>query len=194
MMCVTSVDPYWLGEWLPYAWSWFSGPPRGIRLLSDADNPAELGGVFFSIRERNFDALARAKANREFGKRTELEAEMARQRDQWVSSVLSVFLLSFVPVLFPPSSSNIPNYPSIFNETRRGHPLTSGSSGTKRKRSLKRLWRAHHGLEVSVRLRDRGLHRVVLGLALGRGRLLRHGEGVGGYSCFARVVLESWVL
>jgi pre-mRNA-splicing factor ATP-dependent RNA helicase DHX38/PRP16 len=55
MMCVTSVDPYWL---------------------------AELGSVFFSIRERNFDALARAKANRDFSKRTELEAEMARQREQ----------------------------------------------------------------------------------------------------------------
>ncbi|KAI9639032.1 putative RNA helicase [Dioszegia hungarica] len=54
MMCVTSVDPYWL---------------------------AELGGVFFSIREKNFDALARAKANRDFSKRTELEAEMARQRE-----------------------------------------------------------------------------------------------------------------
>jgi pre-mRNA-splicing factor ATP-dependent RNA helicase DHX38/PRP16 len=47
-----------------------------------ADIAAELGGVFFSIRERNFDALARAKANREFGKRTELEAEMARQREE----------------------------------------------------------------------------------------------------------------
>lgn len=57
MMCVTSVDPYWL---------------------------AELGSVFFSIRERNFDALARAKANREFSKRTELEAEMARQREEYV--------------------------------------------------------------------------------------------------------------
>ncbi|ORX37812.1 P-loop containing nucleoside triphosphate hydrolase protein [Kockovaella imperatae] len=55
MMCVTSVDPYWL---------------------------AELGGVFFSIRERNFDALARAKANRDFSKRTELEADMAKQREE----------------------------------------------------------------------------------------------------------------
>ncbi|WVQ96080.1 hypothetical protein IAU59_003181 [Kwoniella sp. CBS 9459] len=54
MMCVTSVDPYWL---------------------------AELGSVFFSIREKNFDALARARANRDFSKRTELEAEMARQRE-----------------------------------------------------------------------------------------------------------------
>lgn len=62
MMCVTSVDPYWL---------------------------AELGGVFFSIREKNFDALARAKANRDFSKRTELEAEMARQRDEYVPSCVT---------------------------------------------------------------------------------------------------------
>ncbi|WVR08169.1 hypothetical protein IAU60_005215 [Kwoniella sp. DSM 27419] len=55
MMCVTSVDPYWL---------------------------AELGSVFFSIREKNFDALARARANRDFSKKTELEAEMARQREE----------------------------------------------------------------------------------------------------------------
>lgn len=47
-----------------------------------ANNLAELGGVFFSIREKNFDALARAKANRDFSKRTELEAEMARQREE----------------------------------------------------------------------------------------------------------------
>ncbi|KAK4688722.1 pre-mRNA-splicing factor ATP-dependent RNA helicase DHX38/PRP16, partial [Tremellales sp. Uapishka_1] len=55
MMCVTSVDPYWL---------------------------AELGGVFFSIREKNFDGLARARANRDFSKKTELETEMARQREE----------------------------------------------------------------------------------------------------------------
>jgi pre-mRNA-splicing factor ATP-dependent RNA helicase DHX38/PRP16 len=55
MMCVTSVDPYWL---------------------------AELGGVFFSIRERNFDGLARARAQKEFSRKTEMEAEMARQRDE----------------------------------------------------------------------------------------------------------------
>ena len=47
-----------------------------------ADKTAELGSVYFSIRERNFDALARAKANRDFSKRTELEAEMARQREE----------------------------------------------------------------------------------------------------------------
>jgi pre-mRNA-splicing factor ATP-dependent RNA helicase DHX38/PRP16 len=53
-------------------------------MRSIADNQAELGSVYFSIRERNFDALARAKANRDFSKRTELEAEMARNREQYV--------------------------------------------------------------------------------------------------------------
>lgn len=55
MMCVTSVDPYWL---------------------------ADLGGVFFSIRERNFDGMQRARAHRDFSKKTEMEAEMARQREE----------------------------------------------------------------------------------------------------------------
>ena len=52
--------------------------------LRSADDVAELGGVFFSIKEKNFDALARARANRDFSKRAELETEMARQRDEWV--------------------------------------------------------------------------------------------------------------
>jgi pre-mRNA-splicing factor ATP-dependent RNA helicase DHX38/PRP16 len=55
MMCVTSVDPYWL---------------------------AELGGVFFSIREKNFDGQAKARASRDFSKKAELETQMAIERDQ----------------------------------------------------------------------------------------------------------------
>ena len=71
MMCVTSVDPYWLGE------------SRGewMVISSSYVDAAELGGVFFSIREKNFDALARARANRDFSKKTELESEMAKQRE-----------------------------------------------------------------------------------------------------------------
>jgi pre-mRNA-splicing factor ATP-dependent RNA helicase DHX38/PRP16 len=38
--------------------------------------------VFFSIREKNFDALARARVNRDFSKQTELQTEMARQREE----------------------------------------------------------------------------------------------------------------
>lgn len=54
-MCVTACDPYWL---------------------------AELGSVFFSIRERNVDGLAHARATREFSKKAEIEQEMANQREQ----------------------------------------------------------------------------------------------------------------
>ncbi|KAI0297488.1 P-loop containing nucleoside triphosphate hydrolase protein [Multifurca ochricompacta] len=56
MTQVTSVDPYWL---------------------------AELGSVFYSVREKNFDDRgARRQADREFSKRAELETEMAKQREE----------------------------------------------------------------------------------------------------------------
>ncbi|KAH9982037.1 P-loop containing nucleoside triphosphate hydrolase protein [Lactifluus volemus] len=55
MTQVTSVDPYWL---------------------------AELGSVFYSVREKNFDDRGvRRQADREFSKRAELETEMAKQRE-----------------------------------------------------------------------------------------------------------------
>lgn len=54
-MCVTSVDPYWL---------------------------ADLGSVFFSIRERNFDGLQRARASRDFNKQVEMQEQMAREREE----------------------------------------------------------------------------------------------------------------
>ncbi|KAG8768899.1 DEAH-box RNA helicase prp16, partial [Ceratobasidium sp. 428] len=56
MTQVTAIDPYWL---------------------------AELGSVFYSVKEKNFDERgARRKADREFSRRAELETEMARQRDE----------------------------------------------------------------------------------------------------------------
>ncbi|PIL29929.1 hypothetical protein GSI_07840 [Ganoderma sinense ZZ0214-1] len=56
MTQVTAVDAYWL---------------------------AELGSVFYSVKEKNFDERGnRRKADREFSKRAELEAEMARQREE----------------------------------------------------------------------------------------------------------------
>jgi len=57
MTHVTAIDAYWL---------------------------AELGSVFYSVKEKNFDDQrgARRKADREFSKRAELEMEMARQRDK----------------------------------------------------------------------------------------------------------------
>ncbi|KAG8888201.1 DEAH-box RNA helicase prp16 [Tulasnella sp. 332] len=59
MTHVTAIDAYWL---------------------------AELGGVFYSVKEKNFDDQrgARRKADREFSKRAELETEMARQREEEV--------------------------------------------------------------------------------------------------------------
>ncbi|KAF8320622.1 pre-mRNA splicing factor [Cantharellus anzutake] len=55
MTQVTAVDAYWL---------------------------AELGSVFYSVKEKNFDGRARRNKDREFSKKAELEMEMARQRDE----------------------------------------------------------------------------------------------------------------
>jgi hypothetical protein len=50
--------------------------------IADA-SVAELGSVFYSVREKNFDDRgARRQADREFSKRAELETEMAKQREQ----------------------------------------------------------------------------------------------------------------
>ena len=46
---------------------------------------AELGSVFYSVREKNFDERgSRRQADREFSKRAELETEMAKQREEYV--------------------------------------------------------------------------------------------------------------
>ncbi|OCH94206.1 P-loop containing nucleoside triphosphate hydrolase protein [Obba rivulosa] len=56
MTQVTAVDPYWL---------------------------AELGSVFYSVKEKNFDERGnRRQADREFSKKAELETEMAKQREE----------------------------------------------------------------------------------------------------------------
>ncbi|KAI0089748.1 P-loop containing nucleoside triphosphate hydrolase protein [Irpex rosettiformis] len=56
MTQVTAVDAYWL---------------------------AELGSVFYSVKEKNFDERGnRRTADKEFSKRAELETEMARQREE----------------------------------------------------------------------------------------------------------------
>jgi hypothetical protein len=64
MMCVTSVTPEWL---------------------------AQLGGVFYSIRERNLDGLAQARATRDFSRKAEIEQGIADQRAQWVLSIIIPF-------------------------------------------------------------------------------------------------------
>jgi pre-mRNA-splicing factor ATP-dependent RNA helicase DHX38/PRP16 len=46
---------------------------------------AELGSVFFSVREKNFDERGnRRKTDREFSRKAELETEMARNREECV--------------------------------------------------------------------------------------------------------------
>ncbi|KAF8624805.1 hypothetical protein AX15_005694 [Amanita polypyramis BW_CC] len=56
MTQVTAIDPYWL---------------------------AELGSVFYSVKEKNFDDRGnRRQIDREFSKRAELETEIARQREE----------------------------------------------------------------------------------------------------------------
>ncbi|KAF8640918.1 hypothetical protein AX17_000566 [Amanita inopinata Kibby_2008] len=56
MTQVTAIDPYWL---------------------------AELGSVFYSVKEKNFDDRGnRRQMDREFSKRAELETEIARQREE----------------------------------------------------------------------------------------------------------------
>jgi hypothetical protein len=75
MTQVTSVDPYWLG--MAFVFSLQS-------VMVDVIT-AELGSVFYSVREKNFDARgARRQADREFSKRAELETEMAKQREAYV--------------------------------------------------------------------------------------------------------------
>jgi pre-mRNA-splicing factor ATP-dependent RNA helicase DHX38/PRP16 len=55
MSCVTSVDPYWL---------------------------AELGGVFYSIKEKGYSARDRQITETEFNRRVEIEAKMAEDRER----------------------------------------------------------------------------------------------------------------
>jgi pre-mRNA-splicing factor ATP-dependent RNA helicase DHX38/PRP16 len=44
---------------------------------------AELGSVFYSVREKNFDGSGtRRQSDREFSKRAQLETEMAKQREE----------------------------------------------------------------------------------------------------------------
>lgn len=73
MTQVTAVDAYWLGKFCQYG----MGRPMLKGFL------AELGSVFYSVKERNFDDRGnRRKADKEFSKKAELEMEMERQREE----------------------------------------------------------------------------------------------------------------
>jgi len=46
---------------------------------------AELGSVFYSVKEKSFDDRGkRRQADREFSRKAELETEMAQQREEYV--------------------------------------------------------------------------------------------------------------
>jgi pre-mRNA-splicing factor ATP-dependent RNA helicase DHX38/PRP16 len=58
---------------------------------------AELGSVFYSVKEKNFDDRGlRRQADKEFSKRAELETEIAKQREAYVPPV-SPFSFAKVP-------------------------------------------------------------------------------------------------
>lgn len=87
MMCVTSVDPYWLGTSLsPLLTADGREATRSLNSLSCLPTPgtAELGSVFFSVREKNFDGRERSAVAKEFSKKAELEMEMAKNRETCV--------------------------------------------------------------------------------------------------------------
>ncbi|KAF7340214.1 Pre-mRNA-splicing factor ATP-dependent RNA helicase PRP16 [Mycena venus] len=66
MTQVTSIDAYWL---------------------------AELGSVFYSVKEKNFDERGnRRQADREFSRKAELETEIARQREETARQVAEAAL------------------------------------------------------------------------------------------------------
>lgn len=55
-------------------------------------NLAELGSVFYSVKEKTFDERGnRRQADREFSKRAELETEIARQRAEYVPQLVPFF-------------------------------------------------------------------------------------------------------
>ncbi|KAJ7287790.1 pre-mRNA splicing factor [Mycena rebaudengoi] len=68
MTQVTSIDAYWL---------------------------AELGSVFYSVKEKNFDERGnRRQADREFSRKAELETEIARQREETAKQVAEAALVA----------------------------------------------------------------------------------------------------
>ena len=52
---------------------------------------AQLGSVFYSVKEKNFDERGnRRQADKEFSRKAEIETEMARQREEYVDYFLFV--------------------------------------------------------------------------------------------------------
>jgi hypothetical protein len=70
----------WLAPSYP---SWLSSVTSQTQLTIVLSS-AELGSVFFSVREKNFDGRERSAVAKEFSKKAELEMEMAKNRETCV--------------------------------------------------------------------------------------------------------------
>lgn len=143
MTQVTAIDPYWLGTLIN---------PRGRILLTAYT--AELGSVFYSVKEKNFDEKGnRRQADREFSKKAEIETEMARQRQECVS-------FSFIPWL---SMSMLWSaMANVFCSDCAGQPKRRSKNGWRRLRLAEAKRRsscpAPHDTQALGRVR--GLHRL----------------------------------
>ncbi|KAH7108277.1 P-loop containing nucleoside triphosphate hydrolase protein, partial [Auriculariales sp. MPI-PUGE-AT-0066] len=93
MTTVTAIDPYWL---------------------------AELGSVFYSVKEKSFDDAggSRRRAAKEFSKKAEIEMEMARQRDEATKKAADNVEASVRSTAS--SKIIIPGTPRNFGRTPRG--------------------------------------------------------------------------
>lgn len=76
MTQVTAIDPYWLGEW--------SKLRSVVLIFLTPLLIAELGGVFYSVKEKTFEdsRSTRRRTDREFSQKAQLEMEMAKQREE----------------------------------------------------------------------------------------------------------------
>lgn len=43
--------------------------------------------MFYSVKEKNFDGRGDQQMSRELNKQKDIEVEMARQREEWVSNI-----------------------------------------------------------------------------------------------------------
>jgi pre-mRNA-splicing factor ATP-dependent RNA helicase DHX38/PRP16 len=87
MTQVTAIDAYWLGECGVFCRLGF-GVERVL---------AEFGSVFYSVKEKNFDDRGkRRQADREFSKRTEIETEIAQQREAYARTILVGWIESHI--------------------------------------------------------------------------------------------------
>ncbi|KAF8508484.1 hypothetical protein JB92DRAFT_583782 [Gautieria morchelliformis] len=77
MTQVTAIDAHWLGMFFQSI-QLCAGPYFTVICVI-----TELGSVFYSVKEKNFDDRGnRRKADKEFSRKAELEMEIAKQREE----------------------------------------------------------------------------------------------------------------